>query len=194
MKLPRLTSSTLVTRWILLTIAASVVSMVDGGWLVRWASFAPKLIVRGQIWRLVTWVFIEQWPMALVFACVSLYKFGGELAIRWGDRRLRRFSLQLILAGSIAGVLVALFSPVAWHMHRCGGWVVGDLILIAWARQFPTASVTLYGGLITLSGERLMWFTLFVTTVAAIGVGITPWIPELVVAYGAAFYPREWLR
>lgn len=194
MKLPRLSSSALVTRWIVLTLAASVVAMVDGGTLARWASFAPERIFHGQIWRLVTWVFIERSPMALVFTCVSLYKFGGELAVRWGDRRLRRFALQLIIVGSVAGVLGALLSHHVWLMQRCGGWIIGDLVVIAWARQFPTATVSLYGGLISLSGEKLMWFTLGVTTLIAIAMGILPWVPELVVAYGAAFYPAMWLE
>jgi membrane associated rhomboid family serine protease len=191
--LPRLTSSKLVTRWIFVTLAASIVAMLDGGWLASWASFSPQRICHGQIWRIVTWIFIENWPPSLLFTCVSLYKFGGELAVRWGDRRLRRFALQLIIIGGIAGTLAGFFSGTAWHMQRCGGWIVGDLVVIAWARQFPFDSIRLYNGLITLSGERLMYFTLAVTTIYAIGVGVLPMVPELFVAYATAFYPRAWL-
>ncbi|HEY4176204.1 MAG TPA: rhomboid family intramembrane serine protease [Kofleriaceae bacterium] len=194
MKLPRLSSNAFITQWILLTIAASVVAMVDGGWLASWASLAPERICHGQIWRLVTWIFIERSPLALVFTCVSLYKFGGELAYRWGDRRLRRFALLLIIAGGIIATLGGFVSDYAWSMQRCGGWIVGDLIVIAWARQFPMATVTLYYGLLTLSGERLMYFTLGVTTLIAISVSPFVWAPELVAAYGAAFLSSAFLE
>ena len=53
--LPRLGSSKLVSRWITITLAASIVTFVDGGRLAGLTGFAPSLIWHGQVWRLATW-------------------------------------------------------------------------------------------------------------------------------------------
>ena len=102
--LPRIGSSKLVSSWILLTLGVSIFSMLDGGWLFRWTALAPDEIWHGQIWRLGTWALIQVGPLGLILTCVSIYKFGGELAPRWGERRLRRFVIQIVLAGGCASI------------------------------------------------------------------------------------------
>src|SRR5688572_3986505 len=100
--IPRIGSSKLVSTWLVITLCASIVAMADGGWLASWTALSPKQIWQGQVWRLVTWVFVERDPYTLVFTCACIYKFGGELQPRWGDRRMRRFMLQLVLVASVA--------------------------------------------------------------------------------------------
>src|SRR6201995_4319962 len=87
--LPRLGSSKLVSVWIWVTLLASIVAIVDGGWIAGWAALAPARIWRGEVWRLVTWGGVERGPLQLVVTCASIYKFGGELAPRWGGRGAR---------------------------------------------------------------------------------------------------------
>ena len=50
--------------------------------------------------------------MALIFTCVAIYHFGGELSYRWGERRLRRFAIELVLA---AGVVTCLLDASFHH-------------------------------------------------------------------------------
>jgi membrane associated rhomboid family serine protease len=190
--LPRIGSSRVVSTWITITLAASIVAMLDGGWLESWTALEPDLIWRGQVWRVLTWALIELGPMDLVITCVSIYKFGGELAPRWGERRLRRFALQFIIAAGVMTALGALVSDHAWQMHRCGGWAVGDALVIAWARQYPTATLRLYG-VIELSGRQLIGFTVGVTVLFAIATSPFVMMPELVACLAAAMYPRTWL-
>ncbi|MDQ3338393.1 MAG: DUF1751 domain-containing protein [Myxococcota bacterium] len=190
--LPRIGSSKVVSTWIFVTLCASIVAMLDGGWLERWTALEPDQIWRGQIWRVGTWALIELGPMALVLTCVSIYKFGGELAPRWGERRLRRFALQIIIGAGVVTALVALLSDHAWQMRRCGGWAVSDALVIAWARQYPSATLRLYG-LIELSGRQLIGFTVGVTVLIAISTSPFVMAPELVACFVAAMYPRDWL-
>jgi len=190
--LPRIGSSKLVSTWIFLTLGVSIFAMLDGGWLFRWTALAPDRIWHGEIWRLGTWALLELGPLGLILTCASIYKFGGELAPRWGDRRLRRYAIQIILAGGIAAALCGLLSDTAWHSYRAGGWAVGDALIIAWARQYPTSTIQLYG-LLVLNGRQLVGFTIGVTLLYAIATSPLLMAPELVACLGAAFYPRAWL-
>ena len=189
--LPRLRSN-FVSRWILVTLVASLVGAVDGGWLASWASLAPSRILRGELWRLVTWPLVEQGPLQLVFTCAAIYKFGGELAIRWGDRRLRRFVVEIAIAAGAATTVLAWVIGTS-YMRRLGGWAMGDALVIAWARQFPDATLVLYG-LLSLRGRELINVTFGVAIVFAVFVGPVWMAPELFACLLAARYPQAWLR
>ncbi len=190
--LPRIGSSKLVSTWILVTLAASVIAMLDGGMLESWTALEPERIWHGQIWRIVTWPLVEIGPWGLVMTCASIYKFGGELAPRWGDLRLRRFALQIVIAGGIITSLFALVSDHAWQMRRSGGWAISDALLIAWARQYPTSTIRLYGFL-ELGGKMLIGATVGLMVLIAVSSSPFLVIPELVACIGAAYYPRAWL-
>lgn len=188
MRMPRFGSSKLVERWLLITLGASLLSMLTAGWLAYWTELAPDRVLRGQVWRLVTWAFVETAPMSLIFTCVSIFKFGGELAVRWGDRRLRRFMIEIIVGAAVITTVLALVFPI--HMSRSAGWAIGDALCIAWARQYPTAIVRVYG-MLELSGKRLIGLTVGVTALFAIAYGPLVMAPELVACFAAAYYPHQ---
>lgn len=188
----RINRSEVVSRWIVVTVVASVWAMLDGGWLVRLTALEPDRVWHGEVWRLVTWPLVELGALGIAFTVASIYKFGGELAPRWGDRRLRRFILQLVIAGGIVASLGALVSDHAWNMARTGGYAVCDALVIAWARQYPTATLRFYGFL-ELNGQKLVIFTAGVTILIALSTNVFVMMPELVACVGAALYPREWL-
>jgi hypothetical protein len=188
--LPRLGSSKLVSTWITVTVLASIVAAVDGGWLDEWASFAPSQIWRGQLWRLVSWVFVERGPVGLVLTCACIYKFGGELAPRWGDRRLRRFMIEIVGGAAAVTLVLALVSDDIWYIHQLGGWAVRDALVIAWARQYPDRILVLYG-LLHLHGQRLIAVTIAITGLFAIFGGLLTMTVELLVCAAAYWYPNE---
>lgn len=190
--LPRLGRSTFVSRWLMLTLATSIIAMVDGGILMRWLALAPSRIWHGELWRLFTWPVIEGDPLALIFTCVTIFKFGTDLAVRWGDRRLERFVFQIAIAAGVLATLVAIIAGNRF-VWRVGGWAIPDALVIAWARQFPTESVTIYSYL-TLNGKRLIQLTVAVTVLFAIAYGPVYMAPELAACGLAVAYPRRWLR
>jgi membrane associated rhomboid family serine protease len=185
---PRLGASKLVSTWIWVTLAASIVAAVDGGWLAGWVAFAPSRIWRGEVWRLATWVFVEPGVLGLVLTCASIYKFGGELAPRWGDRRLRRYLIEVIGGAAVATALLGWISDDAWYMRRLGGWAVGDALVIAWARQYPESVLVLYG-LLRLHGRNLIAITIGITCLFAIFRGPFQMAPELFACAAAYWYP-----
>jgi hypothetical protein len=185
--LPRLGSSKLVTNWIVITLCVSIVSWLDGSF-AAWLALIPSRVVQGEVWRLATWPFAEPGPMALILTCASVYKFGSELAVRWGDRRLKRFATEVLVA---AGVVTCLLALVTGHrfLVRTGGWAVADMLVIAWARQFPTARLVLYG-MIVLHGKRLIHVTIGSSILFALYFGPVAMAPELTACAIAALYPR----
>ena len=188
---PRSGRSRLISRWLVVTLAASIVSAVDGGWLAQWAALVPSKVLHGQVWRLVTWPFVQTSPLALIFTLVVIYRLGGDLAVRWGDRRLRRFATEIILAAALVTCLLA--SAVgASYLHRLGGWAVTDMLVIAWARQFPEQPLVLYG-LLVVRGRQLVQVTIAATLIYVLFWGPIALAPELTACLAAAMYPRGWL-
>lgn len=190
--LPRLGTSKLVTRWLILTLAASLVAAVDRGWTSSWAALIPAKILRGELWRLVSWCFVEMGPTSLVITLLSIYKFGTELVAPWGDRRLLRFMLEVVLTASAVTCLVAAVAGRT-YVARCGGWAATDALVIAWARQFPDRGLTLYH-LVTLRGRNLVAIIVGIAVIGAIYYGPIAAAPELVACLAAAAYPRSRLR
>ena len=188
---PRFGSSKLISTWITATIVLSVFAFIDGGTLARWLALQPARVWHGEVWRLVTWIFVEVDPLSLVITCASIYKFGGELAPRWGDRRMQRYVLEIILGTAIVTCIFALAVPSAWHMWRLGGWCVGDMLVIAWARQYPFAILRVYG-MLQLSGQKLIQLTLGVNFLFLLAGGVR-FAPEILVCLAAAYYPTDWL-
>src|SRR5260221_14236439 len=98
--LPRLGTSKFVTRWIVVTLVASIVAALDGGWLAGWAALAPSRVWHGEVWRLATWPLPEPGPVSPGGTCLATYKFGGGLAGAWGDHRPRRVGRPLGARGA----------------------------------------------------------------------------------------------
>lgn len=185
---PRLGSSKLVSTWITITLVASIFAVVDGGLLDEWVSLSPSRIWRGEIWRLVTWVFVESGPLGLLLTCACIYKFGGELVPRWGEPRLQRFMVEVLGGAAVVTALLALVSTDVWHMHQLGGWSVGNALVIAWARQYPQRALALHG-LVVLSGRNLIAAIIGMNVVYAIFRGPLAMALELLVCAGAYWYP-----
>ncbi len=191
-KLPRLGASPLISQWLLATIGLSILAQLDGGWVVSKLALIPSRVWLGEVWRLVTWPLIELGPVSLIVTCLVIFRFGTDLATRWGERKFQRVMLQMVIAAAVITVLVSAVAGVS-RFARCGGWAVGDALVIFWARQFPTQQITLYG-MLTLSGRKLTHFTLGFTTLFAIYLGPVVMAPELAACALAYYYPSRWLH
>jgi len=190
--LPRFGTSKLCDNAIVVLLGASIIAWFDGGFLHHLLSLAPARVLHGQVWRLATWPLVEGSPLQLIFTCAAIYKFGSELAIRWGARRLRRFMLEIVIASAVITCLLALANGHD-DLVRAGGWAVSDALVIAWARQFPNGTVVLYG-LLVLRGRDLIAVTIAATVLFALAFGPVSMGPELCACLLSATYPRSRLR
>ncbi|MCL2126314.1 MAG: rhomboid family intramembrane serine protease [Oscillospiraceae bacterium] len=91
---------------VFISAAIYVISMMDKtGTLFSFIAFHPRMIARGEIWRLVTWVFI---PLGdnVIFTAISLYFYyfiGTTLEREWGTPKFTIYYLAGIALNIIYG-------------------------------------------------------------------------------------------
>jgi membrane associated rhomboid family serine protease len=189
------------TVLIAVTLAMSLIVAIDaraGGELYQRLALLPEAIWRGQIWRLVTWPFIQGSPLSLILTCVTIHVFGSDLLHAWGQRRFVRYLAGVVLIAGIGTCLLALVLPAARDLPQLGGMVVADALVIAWARQFPDQPVRAYFVLV-VRGRELVSVVVAVTVVFAVFYGSAWMLPELLGVAAALLHRsrtvrRSWLQ
>jgi membrane associated rhomboid family serine protease len=189
--LPRFGSSKLVSNWILVTLCVTVLAWIDGRF-AAWLALIPSRVIQFELWRLFTWPFAEGSPISLIMTCAAIFKFGGDLATRWGEWRLQRYATEVLLAAGVITCIVAIVTGNRF-LVRSGGWAMADMLVIAWARQFPERTLVLYG-MLELSGKRLIQITIATAVLFALYFGPIVMAPELATVTLATLYPRERLN
>jgi len=169
----------LVAATIIVSVLAAV-ARLGGTSLASEVALIPGLIWTGQIWRLVTWVFLDDQPLSLLFSCMVLWWLGRDLVGVWGPRRF----LGLYL--SFAVIVGALTVVIAWLvLGERGGlwpyysaWPLVDALTIAWALYFPHRQVLIYF-VLPLSGRNLIYLVVGGTILWALFNGPANYIPHL---------------
>jgi hypothetical protein len=190
-----------VAVYIVVTIAASIIAVTglrNEVPILEWCGLAPSLVLRGQLWRLFTWVFFEVGhPINLVFACLSYYWWGSDLAYRWGTTRFVIYTLGL---ATVVGVIVTGLSLVLpaslLAPFYVTSWPLQDALIILWATYYPTRTINFYM-VLPLAGRALITITALGTVLYALYDGLGAFVPHFL-AEGIAFAvlrvpsPRMW--
>ena len=81
-----------------------------GSDLILFLAFSPDLILRGEVWRLFTWVFLPLAPnMAIFFVAIALYFYyfiGSSLEREWGTAKFTIYYIFGILLNIIYGFIM----------------------------------------------------------------------------------------
>jgi hypothetical protein len=98
---------------VIISAAAFLINMMDTtGSFTGLIAFNQSLILRGQLWRLVTWVFIPI-DSNLIYLALSLYFYywiGNTLEQSWGFQKFTLFYIVGVVLNIVAGfVLWAIF-------------------------------------------------------------------------------------
>jgi membrane associated rhomboid family serine protease len=152
---------------IVLVLVATV-----GSWVSRnqgWAALVPALLVRGQLWRLVSWAFVQNDPLTLLFGGFMLYSLGQQLSLVWSERRLLLTFLGLAAGASVITTLAALVWPVAGTPHL-GMWPVVNGLVLCWAMLYPDRQVNIWG-VLPLTGKTLALLVVFGTVLYGLAGG-----------------------
>jgi membrane associated rhomboid family serine protease len=143
------------------------------------ASLRPAEVWRGQLWRLVTWPFIQSGPFALLWACIFLYWFGRDLAGEWGSHQFLAVFGAIAIISAAATCLVALVDPAVRAHVYLGGYAIECGMIVAWGLWFPDQVVRLYF-VIPVRGYAIAWLTIAITVFIAFYSGWEGVLPELV--------------
>lgn len=133
------------------------------------SALAPTMIVRGQVWRVVTWPFVQKDPLALLFGGYMLYWLVQQLSFVWSERR---FMLRFFGYTAFAGVVTTLVAEV-WASAATphwGIWPVVNAFLVSWAMLYPDRQLNLYG-VLPLTGRTMAWLVVGGTFLFGIAAG-----------------------
>lgn len=90
------------------------ITMDPSGLMLQYLSFSPALILRGQVWRLVSYIFLPSSGRLIVFV-ISLffyYYMGRMLESALGTLKLNLYFFSCILISDLFVILLSLTSPV----------------------------------------------------------------------------------
>jgi membrane associated rhomboid family serine protease len=120
---------------IVATVVVSLVAAVGGRsglGLQQVLLLDTGAVWQGEVWRLITWVLVEDSPLNLLFGGLVLFWFGRDLVEAWGERR---FLLTYFAVPAVAGVLTSLLAlpwPGLDAYRFAGFWVALEALVVAW--------------------------------------------------------------
>ncbi|HEV8445421.1 MAG TPA: rhomboid family intramembrane serine protease [Gemmatimonadaceae bacterium] len=128
------------TPWVLRLIVANIIVffLEYVGGVGRHLAFVPAEFLQYP-WTVITYMFVHQGVMHILFNMISLYFFGPRVEERLGARRF----LTLYFLSGIAGALLsAIFAPRVGIVGASGA-VFG--VMIAFAHFWPDVQIYIFG-------------------------------------------------
>jgi membrane associated rhomboid family serine protease len=166
-------------------VLALMLAMSVWGWMEpefqSLAALSPIGILRGQVWRLVTWPFVQGDPFALLFGGFMLYWLGQQLSFVWSEQRfLSRFFGYAVFASVATTALAIVWAPAS--APHLGVWPVANALIVSWALLYPDRMVNIWG-VLPISGRTAAYLVVggtFLYGIAAGGLrGIGLFVPHL---------------
>lgn len=153
------------------------------GWttprLLGAVALMPVPILRGQLWRLLSWPFFQDDPLTLLFAGLILWQLGQQLSYVWSERRFVLRFLGYTLAAAAGSTLLALVWDDASAIAHVGVWPVVMALVVAWSMLYPDRQVNIWG-VLPLTGKTLAMLVAFATLLYAVARGFAAFTPHLV--------------
>jgi membrane associated rhomboid family serine protease len=99
----------LIANGIIFLIQALLKAFVAGGepWLKFHFGLVPLLVVHGYIWQLVTYAFLHEGLLHILFNMLALWMFGAQLEQDWGYNIFMQFYFFCAVGGALTTVAVA---------------------------------------------------------------------------------------
>lgn len=132
----RTKATAVIDAWVGISIAAFLIGLVDRSWVLRWGGLVPERVWHGELWRLVTWQFVELGPISALGRWYVVRHFGARLATSCDARALVRYLVAISLAAAIPATLLAALLGRGDEAHL-SGMAISNAILIAWTLRCP---------------------------------------------------------
>jgi membrane associated rhomboid family serine protease len=172
----------------LLCTAVGSLLQRNGVPVLTYSVLVAEWVLRGELWRLLTWPLLERDPLNLVFGCFFLITIGSGLVPAWGARK---FFLLYFGIAAFAGLMTALIGRFLWaevgQIPYATMWPVLDAFLIGWAVRNPDAQIRMYF-VVPIAGRHLIAFTIAMTVVFALISGFPYYVPHFMAELFALVY------
>ena len=142
----------------------------------------PELVLRGQIWRLVTWIFIPETlsPFWIFFSLLFLLYVGDGLESAVGSSKLTRFYLGGVLLCTVVSFAFGLAGP-SFTLARANTFLNLSLLL-AYATVYPDFKVLVF----FFIPMRVAWLAIISALLMILSSLGQP--PVVAATLGAAFF------
>ena len=161
-------------------VAVFIADMLTNGMLTSWIAFMPEQILRGEIWRLVTFVFVPVssggytiFGQTFFFALATFFYYwiGTALERQWGTTRftvfyglgvilniVAGFVIYAVMVGQLTGVGVAAAQARSYlrTLSTISMTYVNMSLFFSFATLYPDMRVFLYG-IIPIKVKWLAW-------------------------------------
>ena len=121
---------------VIANVAVYLMDMFSNGYFSAMLRFYPALIMEGQVWRLLTFVFIPQStsPLGLVLTLYFYYLIGNTLENTWGDFQFNVY----YLCGMLGAILAAALTGYGTSYY------INLSLFFAFAMLYPDFQVLLF--------------------------------------------------
>lgn len=126
-------------------VVGSVVFALGRGGFGEYLRLIPGLVRHGFVWQPLSYAFVEDSPMGVIFGALILWQLGGALEQSWGTRRMTAFALGVTVLAGIATVLIALVVRELVLIPFTGGWVMGTSLWVAYGLGFGRRQTNFWG-------------------------------------------------
>lgn len=123
----------------------------------------PALILRGQVWRLVSWILIppESLDLFTIIMLILYFSLGSSLERTWGAFRYNLYIFMGLIA-SVIGAFILYFCGVRILGFAFSTYYINLSIFLAFALSYPEERVYLYF-LIPIKMKWMGFFYLIIT-------------------------------
>lgn len=131
---------------VVLNIAVYLLSMIDtNGIFMQYFYFSPWLVLKGQVWRLFTYVFIPVDSNPFFFAIMQYFYYfiGTHLESEWGSGRFTMYYIMSVVTTALFGV-VAYALTKSPFLILINASFINMSLFFAFATMYPDAQVMLF--------------------------------------------------
>jgi membrane associated rhomboid family serine protease len=114
------------------------------------------VVVRFRVWQLITYAFVANGPLGIIFGAMIIWSIGGFLESMWGSKRFLLATLGIAVLAGLITTALALVMPMGIY---AGGGVLTSVMWVAYGLVIGRGQANFWG--IPLTGNWL----------AAIGAG-----------------------
>ena len=131
-------------------------------------TFVPGAILHGQIWRVLTFVFVPSGTSGLLFTALMLYFYywcGSQLEQLWGTARFNVFYLGGVVLNILVGMVLGfVYGGAECYIATASMYYVNLSLFLSIATLYPDMQMIIFAGFIPLpvKAKWIAWFDLAV--------------------------------
>lgn len=188
---------TMAVKLAIALVAVSVIAWVTplGAYLV----LTPSAVLSAlMVWQPLTYVFIENDPLGVIFGALIVWQMGSALEASWGTKRMVSFAVGVTAIAGALTVLLALVLPSLRGHSYFGGWAMSGALWVAYGLSFGRGQTNFWG--MPVSGNVFAGIGAAFVLLSAARFGPASVAPQLLALvltflYVRGFSPRVlWLR